>query len=60
MIRSTSSDPAFALADPYVTRNATFADLLSHRSGLSTGAGDLLEDLGFDRDTILSASSSSR
>ena len=47
-------DPAFALSDPYVTRNATFADLLSHRSGLSTGAGDLLEDLGFDRDTILS------
>ncbi len=47
-------DPAFALSDPYVTRNATFADLLSHRSGLSTGAGDLLEDLGFDRETILS------
>jgi CubicO group peptidase (beta-lactamase class C family) len=47
-------DPAFGLSDPYVTTNATFADLLSHRSGLSTGAGDLLEDLGFDRDTILS------
>ncbi len=46
-------DPAFALSDPYVTKNATFADLLSHRSGLSTGAGDLLEDLGYDRDTIL-------
>ncbi len=45
---------AFVLSDPYVTDNATFADLLSHRSGLSTGAGDLLEDLGFDRDTILS------
>jgi CubicO group peptidase (beta-lactamase class C family) len=28
--------------------------LLSHRSGLHTGAGDLLEDLGFDRDYILS------
>ncbi|UIJ72495.1 serine hydrolase [Aurantimonas sp. HBX-1] len=47
-------DPAFALSDPYVTENATFADLLSHRSGLNTGAGDLLEDLGFDRETILS------
>ena len=44
----------FALNDGYVTRNATFADLLSHRSGLQTGAGDLLEDLGFDREYILS------
>lgn len=47
-------NPAFALSDPYVTEHATFADLLSHRSGLFTGAGDLLEDLGFDRDYILS------
>ncbi|NDV88454.1 serine hydrolase [Aurantimonas aggregata] len=47
-------DPSFALSDPYVTENATFSDLLSHRSGLNTGAGDLLEDLGFDRETILS------
>lgn len=47
-------NPEFALSDPYVTSNATFADMLSHRSGLATGAGDLLEDLGFDRDTILS------
>lgn len=43
----------FSLNDPYVTQNATFADLLSHRSGLRTAAGDLLEDLGFDRDYIL-------
>lgn len=49
-----ASNPAFALSDAYVTENATFADMLSHRSGLATGAGDLLEDLGFDRDTILS------
>jgi CubicO group peptidase (beta-lactamase class C family) len=27
---------------------------MSHRSGLRTGSGDLLEDLGFDRDYILS------
>ena len=47
-------NPAFALRDPYVTEHATIADLLSHRSGLHTGAGDLLEDLGFDRDYILS------
>lgn len=46
-------DPSFELSDPYVTSHATFADLLSHRSGLGTGAGDLLEDLGYDRDYIL-------
>lgn len=46
-------NPDFSLNDPYVTQNATFADLLSHRSGLRTAAGDLLEDLGFDRDYIL-------
>jgi CubicO group peptidase (beta-lactamase class C family) len=44
----------FALNGDYVTRNATFIDLMSHRSGLRTGSGDLLEDLGFDRDYILS------
>ena len=49
-----SYNPAFALSDPYVTENATIADLMSHRSGLRTGSGDLLEDLGFDRDYILS------
>jgi CubicO group peptidase (beta-lactamase class C family) len=43
----------FALKDDYVTQNATFADLLSHRSGLKTASGDLLEDLGFDRAYIL-------
>ena len=52
--RAKSHNPAFALNDPYVTDHATIADLLSHRSGLRTGSGDLLEDLGFDRDYILS------
>ena len=47
-------NPAFALHDPYVTANASFADLMSHRSGLYTGSGDLLEDLGFDQGYILS------
>ena len=46
--------PGFALKDPYVTRNATMADLMSHQGGLHTGAGDLLEDLGFDQTYILS------
>jgi CubicO group peptidase (beta-lactamase class C family) len=49
-----TTNPNFSLKDPYVTRNATLADLLSHRSGLLTGSGDLLEDLGFDRTYILS------
>ena len=46
--------PAFSLKDPFVTENATMADLLSHQGGLRTGAGDLLEDLGFDQAYILS------
>lgn len=46
-------NPGFALSDPYVTQHATFEDLLSHRAGLATGAGDLLEDLGFDQAYIL-------
>lgn len=46
--------PGFALSDPYVTAAVTTADLLSHRSGLYTSAGDLLEDLGYDRAYILS------
>jgi CubicO group peptidase (beta-lactamase class C family) len=46
-------DPGFAMADPYVTRAVTLRDLFSHRSGLFDHAGDLLEDLGFQRETIL-------
>ena len=34
--------PWFQMADPYVTREMRVRDLLSHRSGLSLGAGDLL------------------
>jgi CubicO group peptidase (beta-lactamase class C family) len=36
-----------------VSDQVTFADLFSHRSGLPEHAGDLLEDLGYDRDTVL-------
>lgn len=46
-------NPTFALKDPYVTSNVTFADLFAHRSGLPDHAGDLLEDLGYDRDTVI-------
>ncbi|MCM1966963.1 serine hydrolase [Streptomyces sp. G1] len=45
--------PGFALKDPWVTSHVTTADLLSHRSGLPDHAGDLLEDLGYDRSYIL-------
>ena len=34
--------PYFQLYDPYVTREMTVRDLLSHRSGLATFGGDLL------------------
>src|SRR3984885_14219737 len=34
--------PEFRLYDPYVTREFTLRDLLSHRSGLGIGAGDLM------------------
>nr|WP_040511178.1 serine hydrolase [Gordonia soli] len=44
--------PGFALADPYVTRTVTIADMYSHRSGLPDHAGDKLEDMGYDRQQI--------
>jgi CubicO group peptidase (beta-lactamase class C family) len=34
--------PEFQLPDPYVTREFTIIDLLSHNSGLGLGAGDLM------------------
>jgi CubicO group peptidase (beta-lactamase class C family) len=34
--------PAFRMYDPWVTREFTIRDLLTHRSGLGLGAGDLL------------------
>ncbi|MFF9068273.1 serine hydrolase [Streptomyces sp. NPDC014891] len=46
--------PGFRLKDPWVTSHVTVADLFSHRSGLPDHAGDLLEDLGYDQEYILS------
>ena len=46
--------PDFALSDPYVTEHGKIADYFSHRTGIPTGAGDDLEDVGFDADYILS------
>lgn len=34
--------PGFQMYDPYVTHEMTIRDLLTHRSGLGLGAGDLL------------------
>ena len=46
-------DPTFAMYDPWVTREITIRDLYAHRSGLPEHAGDLLEDLGYDRAQVL-------
>jgi CubicO group peptidase (beta-lactamase class C family) len=46
--------PDFQMYDPYVTREMTVRDLLSHRSGLATFGGDLLwYETDFDRREIL-------
>ena len=44
--------PGFRMSDPWVTGEFTIRDLLTHRSGLSLGAGDLMlwpEPSGFTR-----------
>lgn len=46
-------DPEFQMSDPWVTRELTIRDLLCHRSGLPEHAGDLLEDIGYDRQQVL-------
>jgi CubicO group peptidase (beta-lactamase class C family) len=46
--------PNFELNNSYVTNHVTIADLYSHRSGLPDHAGDLLEDIGYGRNTVLS------
>jgi CubicO group peptidase (beta-lactamase class C family) len=45
--------PWFALHDPVATQMVTIGDMYSHRSGLPDHAGDLLEDLGYDRRYVL-------
>lgn len=51
--RIADLDPSFELHDAYPTEQVTVRDLFAHRSGLSGNAGNDLESLGFDRDTIL-------
>jgi CubicO group peptidase (beta-lactamase class C family) len=45
--------PDFALADPWVTQEVSLRDMFAHRSGLPDHAGDLLEDMGYDRAEVL-------
>ena len=45
--------PWFALSDPVITKLVTVGDMYSHRSGLPDHAGDLLEDMGYDRRYVL-------
>lgn len=47
--------PQFRMFDPYVTREFTIRDLLTHRSGLGLGAGDLMvfPESDFTRDEII-------
>lgn len=49
--------PQFQMADPYVTREVTIRDLLSHRTGMGLGAGDLLywPDTTFTRAQVIAA-----
>jgi CubicO group peptidase (beta-lactamase class C family) len=46
-------DPGFQMYDAWTTRQVTLRDMFAHRSGLPDHAGDLLEDMGWDRDAIL-------
>ena len=45
--------PGFELYDPYATMNATVRDLLAHRTGLPAFTGDLLGEMGYDREEVL-------
>jgi len=51
--RIVDLDPGFQLSSSETTRQITIRDFLSHRSGLATESGDLLEDLGYSRPDIL-------
>ncbi|MCF1707263.1 serine hydrolase [Tabrizicola sp. J26] len=45
--------PQFQLHDAYPSSEVTLRDLFNHRSGLPGSAGNDIEDIGFDRDTIM-------
>lgn len=53
----TAHLPSFEMHDPYVSREITVRDTLSHRTGLGLGAGDLLfwPDTDVSRDEVVAA-----
>ncbi|HEX5499527.1 MAG TPA: serine hydrolase domain-containing protein, partial [Thermomicrobiales bacterium] len=48
-----ASFPDFALSEPFVTSAVTIRDMFCHRSGLPDHAGDLAEDMGYDRAEVV-------
>jgi CubicO group peptidase (beta-lactamase class C family) len=46
-------EPGFQLSSAETTREVAIRDFLSHRSGLATESGDILECLGYSRPQIL-------
>ena len=51
--RVADLNPAFALRDPYPTAEVTVRDFFNHRSGLPGSAGNDLEQIGYDRATVM-------
>ena len=51
--RVVSLYPGFRLSDPWVTDHVTVRDLLMHRTGLPSYAGDELQDIGYNRSEII-------
>lgn len=51
--RISDLTPAIRLSDPWISSELRVRDLLCHRSGLPAFAGDMLEDLGYDRPEVL-------
>jgi CubicO group peptidase (beta-lactamase class C family) len=46
-------DPGFQLWDDYATTQLTIRDCFCHRSGMPDHVGDVLEDIGFEREAVL-------
>lgn len=46
-------DGSFQMSVPFISSEITLRDFFCHRSGLPEHTGDLLEDIGYDRSTIL-------
>ena len=51
--RVENLDPEFKLSNPQISEEVTIRDFLSHRSGLPTTGGDILESLGYSRPEVL-------